>query len=74
MRAPQQLSMEELEAIGEKHVRQQNKQTKNILASVRLVMACGWMIIIIIIIIQIVLYCILLTENEDNYILQSKIV
>ena len=43
MRAPQQLSMEELEAIGEKHVRQQNKQTKNILASVRLVMACGWM-------------------------------
>ena len=35
MRAPEQLSMEELEAIGEKFVKKQNMQQKNILASVR---------------------------------------
>jgi len=34
MRAPEQLSMEELEAIGEKFVKKQNMQQKNILASV----------------------------------------
>ena len=35
MKAPQQLSMEELEAIGEKYVKTKNLQQKNILASVR---------------------------------------
>ena len=35
MRQPEHLSMEELEAIGEKYVKQKNMMQKNILASVR---------------------------------------
>ena len=35
MRAPQQLSMEQLEALGEKYVKKLNKEQRNILASVR---------------------------------------
>ena len=35
MKAPQQLSMEQLEAIGEKYVKKSNKEQRNIVASVR---------------------------------------
>ena len=35
MRQPEHLSMEELEAIGEKYVKKLNREQRNILASVR---------------------------------------
>ena len=35
MRAPEQLSMEELEAIGEKHVKKLNSEQRNILVPIR---------------------------------------